>query len=1423
MKQTLQTKLRRIGKRVGLTILAFAALSVSAQMSGSYTIQSGTATATNFTDWTSFSQALQGITRNDGGATPAGGISGNVTVDVLSSLTADTTVRFPQVAGMSSYSITINGNSNTLTYAKPYEVISFTGADYVKITGLTIVNSHPTNAIGIRFSNASDYNTIDKCNIQFSGITTSTTAGTRAYIAFAASNTAISTASTVSNGSFNTISGCNMKTTNSNSPGPGYGISVMGNTSNYTSTASNNTISGNTIENFAYMGIVNFYGNGNQINNNDISRKNATSYNCNSTLIGIYSVYNYSTSRQLQVNSNNIHDLPHVGAVATSAPTTVNCTYLWYNYGTTNSPFQVDKNTIQNIYCNGNLYMGRNDYNQNYEYTNNYINRCFVPISTSRAYANQGVYSYGSLNYKMNGNVIENCQGGYYFYGLRNEYPNTSSTLAEMNDNTIQNNSKSYYYVYALRAYYTQNNAAYPVKIQGNKILNNSADYYYVYCIYNYYYGNYDISRNIIAGNKNSGTVGYVYGIYSYQNYNTKINSNLIHSNGGYYGTYGIYSYYGSSNNYSFECRQNTVQMDGSNSGYAYHDGYGLQLLNYYHPNQSVVGNIIDIQNSYGATMSANSYVTPNAFTQWDYNTYHYKNISYQYWNAISGSATDFAGWKGLGLCGKNEYFADPKFRNKPTDWSSDIFEDQNNVPTVASNPLDLLGNPRNVVKSDRGAVESTLDIEAVSTNFTVPASVCAGYEVSGGTTITVKSKYLYDTAYNFNVAYAVNGGPKTTEMVTSKLLNNGQATVTFSKGLKLNQVGTNRIAIFIDIPDDVRSNDSFIFNTTVKPAPGGAKWNFSATPTKTIYQVGKPNDVTIIGEKVIYDMNPPRAYSNTDYNTNWTATAYATTSNGASISGATITKNPSASNSLEYTFQTSNASLEDSMITLYLKVTDLTNGCDTIVKRNVLIYPTIKPDFTFPAKICNGDLVEFDNTSTVKSGNMEFEWDFGTGNPNDITSAPNPVFVFPTLGNFTVTMKARTLPYGFEVSKSYTVTVSPIPTVKFTKQNACEGLDLVFTNQTTPSNSTYVWSFGDNTTSTLTSPTKKYAQTGQYTVTLKANLNGCIAELSQRAYQFDKPKANFNLLSGSCDNDNFVFENTSTIKNGLFGNSWDFNDGTVSTEDAPSHMFTSAGAKNVKLTTTSEFGCTDSKTLPINVNESPKADFTNDPACSLTPTTFTNTTPVAGSPVKTYAWDFGDGTTSPAMSPVKSWTALGPKAVMMTVTLNNGCKSTITKNLSVGVQPNVVFNAQNVCAGDPVVFENNTGWAQGDIAFNWNFGDNTTSTNSDPQHVYTTSVTKTYNVTLKASIAGGCEAELTKPVTVNQGPTTCDFMNAPDYGFGFYGMKFDPINGGGNQQVENGVTYTWVFDGGGTQKGGTTSYNFQEDGSYQVTMRARV
>jgi PKD repeat protein len=526
--------------------------------------------------------------------------------------------------------------------------------------------------------------------------------------------------------------------------------------------------------------------------------------------------------------------------------------------------------------------------------------------------------------------------------------------------------------------------------------------------------------------------------------------------------------------------------------------------------------------------------------------------------------------------------------------------------------------------------------------------------------------------------------------------------------------------------------------------------------------------------------------------------------------------------------FVTNDGSIEDTTITLFVKYTDLNNGCDTIVKRNVLVYPTISPDFTYPTRICDGDAVAFENTSTVKSGSMEFSWDFGTGNAADKTDAPEPVFQFPGPGKYKVKMTAKTLPWGFPAWDSVDIVVSPIPTVAFTKSNACEGLDLVFTNQTTPSSSTYVWDFGDagnpNNTSTLTDPTKTYKNTGSYTVTLKADLQGCVAQTSQRVYQFDKPKADFVLASGSCDNEMFAFTNKTTIKNGLFGTYWDFNTGDVSTEVNSNYMFPTPGSHDVKLTSTSEFGCEDEITKTVVVKESPKVSFTNTNACSLTPTTFTNLTPDVSGSIANYDWDFGDGATSTAKSPVHSWTGLGPKTIMLVVNQDNGCSSSASKLLSVGVQPKASFTATNVCSGDPVVFENNTTWAQGDITYLWDFGDATSSTNSDPVKNYgAVNKTTTYNVTLTAQIAGGCSDISGKQITVNESPKTCDFKATADYAFGYYGVSTEPVDGSGITGAQSGVTYTWIFQGGGTQTGPKGQYDLVADGNYSVTMRAKV
>ncbi|MFZ9755522.1 MAG: PKD domain-containing protein, partial [Bacteroidia bacterium] len=773
----------------------------------------------------------------------------------------------------------------------------------------------------------------------------------------------------------------------------------------------------------------------------------------------------------------------------------------------------------------------------------------------------------------------------------------------------------------------------------------------------------------------------------------------------------------------------------------------------------------------------------------------------------------------------KRELFLDPRFEDANADkFASGQFKNQNTVDAGVASATDLYKVKRAQPKSDRGAIEGYLDLQLQSLSFSPALSdtVCSGSEY----TVTVKIGNLFiDTAADIPVAFNVNGIVTMASAAVS-IAPGDSASYTLQTKLKLNEWGENTVIVHLD-GDDNSKNDSATRRVFVKPAPGGSDFMASSKPTQARYFRGTPRDLTILKNAVIYDVNAPRGMSNSGYGSAWTASAYAISEGGVAVTGASFTA-PSGSTDGELQFMTSNKSYEDSTITVYLKISDLANGCDTVIKRNVFIYPSIVPGFKFPAKICNGDAVLFENTSTVKSGGMEFFWNFGTGNAADTSNAPEPVFQFPASGKYKVILTAKTLPYGFEFYDTQEVEVNAIPAVAFDKKNACEGESLSFTNKTTPASANSTWAFGDGNTSTAANPTHKYAKAGTYNVTLTSNLNGCVATLTQRVYQFDKPKANWNLISGTCDNDAFEFGNKSSISSGLAGSYWDFDDnGSVSTDENPSYTFASAGTKNVKLVSISEFGCRDSATKAVVVRESPKASYTATAACSLTPTAFTNTTPDVAGTVANYAWNFGDGTTSTAKSPTKNWSSLGPKTIVLTVSLDNGCSQTITKDVNVLTQPKASFTASDVCAGDAVIFVNNTTWPQGEISYSWDFGDNTTSTSSDPSKSYSVVQTTSYNVTLYAYIKGGCADSLTQRVTINEAPRTCDFVASTDYSFGYYGVSVEPVDGNGNVGGQDNVDYTWVFEGGGklnsADKNAAVQHNFQDDGSYTITMRAKV
>jgi hypothetical protein len=141
------------------------------------------------------------------------------------------------------------------------------------------------------------------------------------------------------------------------------------------------------------------------------------------------------------------------------------------------------------------------------------------------------------------------------------------------------------------------------------------------------------------------------------------------------------------------------------------------------------------------------------------------------------------------------------------------------------------------------------------------------------------------------------------------------------------------------------------------------------------------------------------------------------------------------------------------------------------------------------------------------------------------------------------------------------------------------------------------------------------------------------------------------------------------------------------------------------------------------------------------------------------------------------------------------------------------------------MTFDNTSTWPQGDISWLWNFGDGTTSTSSKPVHTYNKAFSP--NVTLYASIAGGCTDSMVIPVNIFEGPRTCDFTINTDYAYGFRGVKLNPLNAStGVAGGQDKVQYNWVFQGGGTNTtsgvNAETQYDFQADGAYDVTMRAR-
>lgn len=222
-----------------------------------------------------------------------------------------------------------------------------------------------------------------------------------------------------------------------------------------------------------------------------------------------------------------------------------------------------------------------------------------------------------------------------------------------------------------------------------------------------------------------------------------------------------------------------------------------------------------------------------------------------------------------------------------------------------------------------------------------------------------------------------------------------------------------------------------------------------------------------------------------------------------------------------------------------------------------------------------------------------------------------------------------------------------PVPTAAFTWANAGEGI-VQFTDASKEADS-YAWDFGNGMTSTEKSPKHDYGKNGKFTVTLTVKNVSGDNKTSQTidVSSIPAPKTDFTVALGA---DGLVtFTNTST---GATTFAWELGDGTTSTEASPRKTYTENKKYSVSLLATGKGGTTKTTKEVDVVSIKPVADFSFAEAAGVV--TFTNTSKNAD----TYAWDFGDGSTSTEAAPKKTYTRNATFTVKLTATGKGGAVS---------------------------------------------------------------------------------------------------------------------------------------------------------------------
>ncbi|MDJ1491948.1 PKD domain-containing protein [Cytophagaceae bacterium DM2B3-1] len=202
-----------------------------------------------------------------------------------------------------------------------------------------------------------------------------------------------------------------------------------------------------------------------------------------------------------------------------------------------------------------------------------------------------------------------------------------------------------------------------------------------------------------------------------------------------------------------------------------------------------------------------------------------------------------------------------------------------------------------------------------------------------------------------------------------------------------------------------------------------------------------------------------------------------------------------------------------------------------------------------------------------------------------------------------------------------------------------------------------------------------------------------------------------------------------------------------------PTLTFSKEGMQQITLRAYNTNGDIVSFTDSVFVRPIAHASFSTNNQCVNQSVLFTASDSVTGNKAVSYLWDFGDGQTAKG-NPVHH-TYSTAKTYNVSLTIKDLCNQTNTTTKSVKIYQTSIADIElptSACTYQTLQFKDISSTLDDKIVkWEWLFSDNSTSTDQNPFHRFTSSGVQTISLTITGE--SGCQTNVIKSITLKEGP----------------------------------------------------------------------